>query len=380
LYFVDAILVISVLAGFPTATPAPDAARGTKPDRLVIGLLAATGPSSESLTAGAERAVNEINAAGGIDGLRLDLVTLAAPGPWRDGAGLTARLVFENRVVGLIGPTDEGSAHVAAQIATRKRIPVITLSPEDSLTKAMVPWVFRGVPDDGTQARALLRWSFADPRGKTAVLAVPEGRSGRERAAALEGACSEVGVQIVQTLVGDRPSRRGTAAADVLLLWLDPGPAVDRLLAQGRRGTPRRILGSTRLDVPEFVGEAPDWTVGLALPLLRAEASSAVIAPGLPHALGYDGVRAMAGAALREGPEPGALRRGLAEGQVRGRSGTFGFDQRGNRVGPINVGVVRDGRLHRVRRAESAGPAGPASRVKVDSTTAQESGTPASVR
>jgi len=327
-------------------------------DAIVIAVLAASGPSSEALTTGAEKAVEEINAAGGIDGLRLDLVTLAVHGPWRDGADLTARLVFDNRVVGLIGPTDGELAHVAAQIATRKRIPVITLSPEESLTRAMVPWVFRGVPDDGTQARELLQWSFADPRGKSAMLAVPAGRSGRERAAALSKVCGELGVRVTETLIGDRRSEPSIAAADVLLLWLDPGPAVELLLELGRHGTPRRVLGSTRLDDAVFVDAVPDWATGLALPLLRGPESSTAVAPGLARALGYDGVRLMAGAMRRQGPEPEAMRAGLATGQLAGRSGTFSFDPRGNRLGSIEVGVVRNGRLHRVRPAapQSANP------------------------
>jgi len=228
---------------------------------------------------------------------------------------------------------------------------VITLSPEESLTQAMVPWVFRGVPDDGTQVRTLLQWSFADPRGKNVVLAVPEGRSGRERAAALRRACGELGARVTETLTGGRRSERSIAAADVLLLWLDPGPAVELLLELGRHGTPRRVLGSTRLDDAVFVDAVPDWAAGLALPLLRASESSVAVAPGLLHALGYDGVRLMAGAVRRQGPEPKVLRAGLAAGQVAGRSGTFSFDSRGNRLGPIEIAVVRNGRLHRVRPA-----------------------------
>ena len=339
--FAEVTLAVTILAGLPLT--------GAEPDRIVIGLLVTTGPSAEALTEGAEQAVNEINMAGGIDGRDLELARLAVGGPWSDGAGLTARLVFEERVVGLIGPTADGAAHVAAQIATRKRIPVITLSPEESLTQAMVPWVFRGVPGDGAQARALLRGLFEDPQGKTALLAVPDGRSGRERATAVRSACRDLGVRVVETLVGDQPAGDDSTAADVLLLWLDAAQAVGLLQALGREGTPQRILGSTRLDTPELVGALPDWAKGLVLPLLRGDSASPVVAPGIHHALGYDGIRALADAARRRGREPEALRRGLGETQVHGHTGTFAFDSRGNRVGSIEFGVVRNGQLLRPR-------------------------------
>ena len=332
-----------------------------------IGLVEAGGHAAEALAAGAEAAVAEANARGGVDGRPLQLVKLVSPRPWRDGASMMARLIFDEGLAALIGPLDGAAAHVAAQIATRKRIPLITLSPEAALTRAMDPWVFRGVPGDGEQARALLRWSLPDPRGKRAALVVPDGREGRERLASLLEACRDLGLEATTVIfAGDRRAEAESGAsdstigagassigiADVLLLWLDPEPALMFLQGLGGGWPPSRILGSMRLDDREYLARVPPWAEGLALPMLRADGvrgragSDRGGEPDLNVALGYDMLRALAAAARGTGPEPGQIRDGLASGQsLTGRSGTFHFDRRGNRRGRIPIGILRDGRL-----------------------------------
>lgn len=349
--FVETTLALALLAVSTASAPlAADVVSG-KPEPWVVGLVAADSASAAALEAGARQATDAINAAGGIEGSELNLVTLEVGGAWSDAADRTARLVFEHRVVGLVGPSDDTMAHVAAQIATRRRIPLIVLSPEESLTRAHVPWIFRGVPDDGLQARALLDWSLEGRAGATAVIAVPEGRSGREREATLRRVCNDAGIRVLRTMTPASRVEPGVESADVLLLWLDAGPAVELVRALGPRGIPSRILGSTRLDRPQFMEALPDWAA-VALPMLRA-GSPATPVRGLDEAMGFDGVRLLAQAAADRGTETVDLRAALAAGHLQGRSGDFGFDRNGNRIGLVDVGILRDGKL---RRAASATP------------------------
>ncbi len=279
------------------------------------------------------------------------LVRLAAERPWHDAAGRVARLVFDDDVVALIGPTDATTAHVAAQVATVGRIPLVTLSPEDSLTQVFDPWIFRGVPSDREQARAVLRWGFHDPRGRKVTLVVPAGRAGRERTASLRSACAELGVEVRSTVtVTATGEADGSAAgAEVLMLWLDPAPALRWLERVGGAGRPRRVLASTRLDSPQILDRLPDGVTELALPSLRSGASIGSESTG-PAALGYDMVSAIVNAARRGGFTPAAIRSELQQRvSVTGRSGTFRFDQRGNRVGEIPVGIVSPGQSSTVR-------------------------------
>ena len=108
----------------------PDAA----PETIRIGLVEPAGSQATELFAGASAAVEQLNATGGVAGRPVNLVVLGSAQPWRDGAAQLARLAFGQRLSAMIGPTDGAAAHVAAQIATMKRIPIITLSPEEPVT------------------------------------------------------------------------------------------------------------------------------------------------------------------------------------------------------------------------------------------------------
>jgi ABC-type branched-subunit amino acid transport system substrate-binding protein len=314
---------VAVAAG-PTA--GPDAP-------LRLGLLESGRVAGDSVARGAAAAVAEVNADGGIDGRLVELLRLRAPEPWRDGAMLTARLAFEGDVVALIGPVDPDGAHVAAQIATKRRIPVVTLTSDESLTRVKDPWVFSGVRDDGAQARALLRRAFDEPRGRTAVIVVPPGRAGRRHAAALERACRSLDVRVLATHDDSRWTGRGPAA-DALLLWSEPEPALAVLRSIAAAPSPPRILGSARLDDPAFMAAVPRSLPFVAVASL-AERDAGKLAM---EALGYDVTRAVASAARRRGVEPAALRDGLLEGDA------IVFDESGRRSGPVSVALITDTR------------------------------------
>ena len=298
---------------------------------------------------GGAGAAAAVNAPGGVGGSRIELLSLQPSRPWREGPSRMARLIYEERIVALVGPTDGASAHVAAQVATRKRIPVLTLSAESSLTRALDPWVFRGLPDDAAQARALLRWALPEPGGARAAAVVPHGRVGRERLAALQEACDDLGVELTQVVrYGDGPRGAGEAGApslpadlDALLLWLDPAPALAFSRGLSRDRFPRHLLGSLRLDHPDFLAGAAVHLEGLAVPRLHGAPDAG---PDLEARLGYDMIRALARAVDRFGPGPAAIRQGLTQLELfDGRSGAFRFDDRGNRRGAIPIHVLRGG-------------------------------------
>ncbi|HBL18567.1 MAG TPA: hypothetical protein DD417_17860 [Elusimicrobia bacterium] len=299
------------------------------PEPVVIGVL---DPAGASLTAGAEAAVRDANADGGVRGHAVVLRPIAAADPWKDGAAAVARfLASEPRVLALLAPADGAASHVVVQAATRLRVPILTASPERSLTQAKDPWVFRVVPDDEAQAEALLRWVFPEPKGRSAELVVPDGREGRERLRSLREACRALGV---------REASSGEDA-DAVLLWLDPETALD-WFAKKAANPPGLVLASTRLDDPAFLRRAPPAAAGAATPLLRAPRGSP--AADWEEASGYDMAAAVLAAARSEGLAPAAVRRGLARGGPwEGRSGSLAFDERGNRRGTPAVGVLEPG-------------------------------------
>ncbi|MBI4676591.1 MAG: amino acid ABC transporter substrate-binding protein [Elusimicrobia bacterium] len=359
------LLAAAGVACAAPSVPGTKARAGTPPP-VVVGLLETPGTFAGRMAAGARAAADEVNASGGVGGRPLSLRLIQDPNPWKTGAGLMARLSSEPGLAALIGPQDGAGAHLAAQIATRRRIPIIVLSPEESLTQAKDPWVFRAVPDDAEQAKALLRWAAgpwakgpgraAGARGRRAAIVVPEGREGRERSRSLAKACKALGVSVEAVIAFDAGAAGTPASADAelpkgcdfLLLWLDPGPALRWFQGPGRALGTGGILASLRLDDSEFLAAAPPQAEGLAAPLLRPGQPGAAGAapPAAPRdvleAAAYDAVLAVAASARLRGPGTGAVREGLAQGGPwTGRSGVFRFDSQGRREGGLAVGVLR---------------------------------------
>lgn len=338
---VPVLCLLVSIAGGGTAQAAEEPLR--------IGLITPNGAGTDALAAGALVAVEEVNASGGIGGRPLHLVRAAPEHPWRGGAGRLAGLVFERDLIAVIGAEDGSTAHTVAQIATRRRIPVVTLSPESSLTRAMDPWVLRGVPDDESQARSLLRWALDQGAGKRLGLAVPEGRAGRERADSLRRAAAATGARVTCSM----PALDCDAAGyDILMLWLDAGEALELLTGLDPQRLPEQILGSTRLDDAQFVEglRRRDGSPAspLAITLLRSAGEARQAAPAgeaaLAERLGHDLVRAVALSARRAGSDPLSLRDALRDGALfEGRSGRFEFDSQGNRREALRVGLWRRG-------------------------------------
>lgn len=334
--------VIATTAGVLGAAQGPAAAAPFR-----IGLLDADSAADGSLASGARFAAAEINATGGIGGRRLQLVVLEPARPWRDTGSVLARTVFNQGLSALIGPTDGAAAHVAAQIGTKSGIPVITLSAEDSLTGAGDPWIFRGIPGDGQQATALLRWALGDVAGGSAAIVIPPGRAGRTRLAALRSTCRALGVRVVsvaeETAAGLDIVAGASAigAADVLFLWLDPEAALRFLRRRPELGADTQILGNLWLAEPDFLSNAPAWADGLALPM-------SATSPGrsLREALGYDMVKALAATARDAGTDPAAIRERLLQQRPwDGNSGEVRFGPSGERSEEVEVGLLHEGKL-----------------------------------
>jgi ABC-type branched-subunit amino acid transport system substrate-binding protein len=320
------------------------AANQSTPVRIGVLEDAALG---REFSEGAALAAAELNGSGGMGGQPIELLQVAPAHPWRDGASLTARLAFEANVIALVGPADGIGSHVAAQIATRKRIPLLSIAPEDTLTETHVPWVFRGVPGDAQQARAVLSLLFAGPAGRSATLAVPAGREGRQRRVSLLKVCGQLGIRVHSIVEVDRAAAppwseaqwNSLQPADVLLLWLDPGDALALLREMEPHELPPRMAASTRLDDPAFWAQVPPQAEGMVLPVLRRQQGAGSSAR---RALGYDMVHALASAAGSGGFTPQQLQQNLVAGmRLSGKTGVFRFDASGNRVGEIPLARIR---------------------------------------
>jgi ABC-type branched-subunit amino acid transport system substrate-binding protein len=157
-----------------------------------IGVFA---PGGHDLVRGVELAIEQANAAGGIDGKPVRIVRRWAEDPWGAGSKEVIRMVFEDRVWALIGGPDGDTTHVAQQVATKAHLPLLAPASSDpSLTHTRVPWIFRLPPDDRAQAEVLVAEGIGQRELRRVGIVVSADHDGRTFAADAKSAMEKAGI------------------------------------------------------------------------------------------------------------------------------------------------------------------------------------------
>ena len=176
-----------------TGSPETSVPEGDKPDIKIGHIVHMTGGAVESGSyekQGAELAVEEINAAGGVNGHKLVLVQEDGQSSNPGVVAAFQKLLEDEEIVAIIGPSP--STQVAAMIPTitEAMIPVATGGTNYSLTHSDCPWIFRFRPHDGMSAGAMAKFVVEDIKSSNvAILHSTDafGTGGRDMAvAALE--------------------------------------------------------------------------------------------------------------------------------------------------------------------------------------------------
>jgi branched-chain amino acid transport system substrate-binding protein len=92
------------------------------------GLLETSGPLAslgQPALEGAQLAVDQVNAAGGINGRKVDLVNLDTESDNTKTVSALRRLLSEEHVVGIIGPANSGSNFAVVDAVERAKVPMI---------------------------------------------------------------------------------------------------------------------------------------------------------------------------------------------------------------------------------------------------------------
>ena len=124
---------------------------------------------------GVELAVEEMNAAGGVNGKKLELVKYDTKSEVSEATNGATKLITENKVKALIGPATSGAGVAAQQIATDNKIPMISPSgTAENVTvdnKGMVrKYIFRTPFIDSFQGIAMGKFASTSLKAKTAAI------------------------------------------------------------------------------------------------------------------------------------------------------------------------------------------------------------------
>jgi ABC-type branched-subunit amino acid transport system substrate-binding protein len=316
---------------------------------------------------GIELAVEEANAAGGIDGRPISLLEHEDLPVWGASSNTIVQMAYEEKVWAIVGSVGGDSSHIAIRVALKAKVPVMNTATSDpTFTETGIPWAFRCVADDRQQSYALARLMFVEENLERVAIFRSNDRYGRFGVGELRDAARRVGKPIVAE-VQWRTEREDfaplvervlRAEPDGIVLWGGPVGAAKALRQLRAAGSQVPVFGPARLGFDRFLEEAGEAAEGVVVATTLNPSSTRTQwqefqqrfrarfgeLPDAPAAHGYDGMGMLIEAIGRAGLNRVRIRNELAAvREYEGVSGPILFDNTFNDVGAVYLGRVENG-------------------------------------
>src|SRR5512136_2288299 len=239
-------------------------------------LFAITGPASflgEPERNTAQMVVEEINKNGGIKGHKLELVVYDTQGDATKAVQAATRLIKEDKVVAIIGPSTTGDSMAVIPIVEKAQVPLISCAAGIKITEPVKKWVFKTAQNDSLAVARIYEHLKKNKINKVAILTVSDsfGSSGREQ---LKAQAAGFGIQIISDdtygpkdtdMTAQLTKIRGSQAQALICWGTNPGPAVAARNAK-QLGLKLPLFMSHGVSSKKFIGLAGDAAEGISLP------------------------------------------------------------------------------------------------------------------
>lgn len=323
-------------------------------------LTGAVAASGNFVTDGAKIAADEINAKGGINGRKIELVVQDNKSNPTEAANAAEKLIVQDKVPVLMGAW--GSTYTLAVMPKlmEYQVPMLVeTSSSDKITVAGNPYVFRISPTNGMEATAFVRY-IASLKIRKADFLVVNNDWGLGAAAAFKSVLKQHGVAIGNVLTMDASAQDMSAQlsslkasdSDTLFITTDVAQLTLLLKQAQDLGLKRQIIttgGSQNPD--ELVAQAGTAANGTMHSVMFAQwfpeksADPAAVKYFVdewkkrgfdPYGMtegsrGYDGIRTIVAAISKAGTaDPDKIRGALWQTQLAGLTGPIAF----SKVGP----------------------------------------------
>lgn len=239
-------------------------------------LFSVTGPPSflgEPERNAAKMVVDEINAKGGVKGKKLELIVYDTGGDATKAVQAANRLIKEDKVVAIIGPSTTGESMAIAPIADKENIPMISCAAGSKITDPVKPFVFKTAQNDGLAVAKIYEHLAKKKIPKVAIVTVSDsfGSSGREQ---LKANAAKFGIQIAvddtfgpkDTDMTSQLTKIRASDAKAIIVWgTNPGPAV---IAKNIKqlGIKLPVFMSHGVSSKKFIDLAGDAAEGIIIP------------------------------------------------------------------------------------------------------------------
>ncbi|NLI13978.1 MAG: ABC transporter substrate-binding protein, partial [Peptococcaceae bacterium] len=142
-------LALLILAGCSTGGGAPKDAAVEIKIGVVATLSGGGADYGVSIKQGLETAQDKINAAGGINGRKISLIIEDSHGDKDEAIKAVQKLINEDRVLAIIGPTNSGEMFAAGPVADKAGVVIMGTSNTAKGIGEIGPYVFRNsLPED----------------------------------------------------------------------------------------------------------------------------------------------------------------------------------------------------------------------------------------
>lgn len=220
-----------------------------------------------------EMMIDAINAAGGVDGRKLEAVIYDTEGDPTKAVMAVSKLLNKDNVLAIIGPSTTPTTLAVMPFAEKAGTPLISCAAGNKITMPVNPWVFKTAQSDILAVRTIYEHMKTKGIKKIGILTVANafGESGREQ---LEAQAGDFGITIVQadkfggndTDMTAQLTKIKSAGPDAIVCWgTNPGPAVVNKNAQ-QLGLGIPIYQSHGVASPKFIELAGESAEGTLLP------------------------------------------------------------------------------------------------------------------
>lgn len=333
----------------------------------LTGFAASDGKSSSE---GAKLAVEQINAAGGINGKMLELVIYDDQAKPAQSILIASKLIGQDKVVIGVSGSYSGPTRSAAGVYQEAKIPYISAyAIHPDITRAG-DYVFRTSFLGEVQGRGGAKLIGNVIGKKRVVMITLQNDFGKSLAAGFKEAASNYGIKIVneyQYSIKDR--QFGPIVAKVKAdkpdaiyasgYYFTAGPLVSQLRAAGITVP---IIGQEGYDSQKFIEIAGKAAEGVIITtsldrdsdvpetkdFIEAFEKKAGFKVDMVAASAHTAIMVVADALKRAGTsDPKALRDAIAKTDLKVSTGTIKFNKLGEVMKAVQVQVVRDGNWHR---------------------------------
>jgi branched-chain amino acid transport system substrate-binding protein len=147
-----------------------------------------------------EMALEEINAAGGIKGNKLEFLIVDDTGEPEVGRSAMKKLITKNRVVLVGGGYSNSVTYAVSRVAQQNRIPfLVNTAPADKITEQVWDYVFRLNPPASEHASGLESFLAEVIRPKSAMILHEDTLLGTRGAKFFNKSCDKLGIKVLMT-------------------------------------------------------------------------------------------------------------------------------------------------------------------------------------